>query len=128
MSMQYAPSTRPLSVPRGASPAELLAAIRARYGGNAIVEASFGTPRPGWDKTEDGKPLPAEEAAKRERTWVNFVVRAPSTGAAVVRPVWEGKIVGGALWDAVHAAGHEREISYNISVRLPSGETLPNMG
>jgi hypothetical protein len=108
-------------------PAEILAAIRERYGGSAIIEAKFGPPPDTWTGTEDPSiPLPRELVGGR---WLYTTVAAPALGAAAVRVIWEANLLAGALREELHLAGIAGAlIAANVSVRLPDGTLHRNAG
>lgn len=109
-------------------PNAILKHILDRYGGSAILEASFGPPLPGWKGTEDPSiPLPP---TLRDGRWLYTTVKADrQIGSAVARAVWEADLVAGAVRDELHLAGAQGDlIASNVSVRLPDGRLLENEG
>jgi hypothetical protein len=108
-------------------PDVILAAVRARYGGSAILEARFGEPPPGWRGTDEpSKPLPVH---LRNGRWLYTTVSATALGATSVRPIWEATIVASAVREELHLAGVRGDlIGAPVSVRLPSGKIQEHAG
>lgn len=109
-------------------PEAVLDAIVARYGGSAIVDASFGGPMPGWTCTDDPA-IPCPESL-RNGHWLYTTVSTTASGPpSTTRAIWEANLVAGALRDELHLAGIEGDlVASNVSVRLPSGKVEENTG
>jgi hypothetical protein len=109
-------------------PGAILTHILKRYGGSAVLKASFGGPLPGWRGTEN--PSVSIPPELRDGRWLYTTVKVASPyGPDVANPVWEADLVAGALRDELHLAGvHGDLIASNVSVRLPNGKVLENEG
>ena len=123
-------STKPLDVPQAkgnASPQQTLDDIVANVGGNTIASAKLGGPPPDLQPSEDpNAPHPKGWDAGR---WLYLLVDAPDNSpAGTTKPIWIANLVVGALRDELFKNQNAPVISSRISVQLPDGTILRNIG
>jgi hypothetical protein len=111
----------------GSTPGEILAAVLARMNSKAIADGTITGPPNGFQPTDDANvPVPGYFADGR---WARLTVLATAlTPEATTRPIWEANLVAGALRDAMHANGLPRLISSQVSVALPNGRIIKDVG
>lgn len=103
---------------RADTPDAILASLVARLGASRIVEARVGKP-PSWAQ---------EAGAPPDAAWAYFTVAVSSVGPEAKRAIWEADLVGAAAREAIPASGGPELLNSSLSLRLPSGETLPATG
>ena len=101
------------AISRTASPAEIVSAVHARYGGRGVVSASIGR-RPSTNS--------------RPGIWLHFQTAVGAVDQAAIRPQWEADLIEGAVADALAATDGEHVAGSTIDWLLPDGRVLPNMG
>jgi hypothetical protein len=109
------------------TPAAILSRVLERLRSRRIVSGVVTGAPAGFRPTEDPS-IPAPSYFNGGK-WAHILVHGSSaTPVGTTRPIWEANLAVGALRDEFHANGLARLISSQVSVELPDGRVLRDIG